>query len=283
MRITRTNTEEGRKRRDAEGIREMPWFLSAVRSLDPPLTSATSAVVPRSAPAAVEAQGLVRAFGPKPVLRGVSLTLARGQRLALLGPNGAGKTTLLRVLATLAKPEGGWARVAGLDVVQDAAEVRRVVGYAGHQPHVYEELTARENLVFFARMYGLKEPAAQTDSLLRRMGLAGKANERARTLSRGQMQRLSLARAVLHEPAVLLLDEPDTGLDEAALALLEELLEERRKAGQTTLLTTHNLERALALADEVAVLARGRIVYAGAASALDVEGLRAIYQRMTGL
>jgi heme ABC exporter ATP-binding subunit CcmA len=237
---------------------------------------------PPAAPAAVEVQGLVRAFGPKPVLRGVSLTLVRGKRLALLGPNGAGKTTLLRVLATLAKPDAGWARVAGLDVMQDAAEVRRVVGYAGHQPHVYEELTARENLVFFARMYGLKEPAERAHQLLCRVGLSAKANERARTLSRGQLQRLSLARAVVHEPAVLLLDEPDTGLDEAALALLEELLEERRQAGQTTVLTTHNLERALGQADEVAVLARGRIAYAGAASALDADELRAMYQRWAG-
>lgn len=230
----------------------------------------------------VEVAGLTRAFGAKPVLRGVSLSVARGHCLTLLGPNGAGKTTLLRVLATLSLPDAGRAHVAGYDVVRDAAALRRVVGYVGHQPHLYDELTATENLVFFARMYGLRDAGARARKLLERVGLLGRAADRARTLSRGQLQRLALARGILHEPRVLLLDEPDTGLDEAAIALLRELVEERKSQGRTTLLTTHHLERGLALGDDVAVLARGRIGYTERASALDVDQLRAVVQRLGG-
>lgn len=230
----------------------------------------------------VEVLGLVRAYGLKPVLRGVSLSVPRGGVLALLGANGAGKTTLLRVLATLSKPDAGTARVAGYDVARDAALVRRVVGYVGHQPHIYDELTARENLLFFARMYGLAAPAARADALLEQVGLRPRANDRAATLSRGQLQRLALARGIVQDPAVLLLDEPETGLDESAFALLARLIAERRAAGRTTLLTTHHLERALAVAGEVAVLARGRIAYAQPAAQLSVEALRAAFAEYAG-
>jgi heme ABC exporter ATP-binding subunit CcmA len=228
----------------------------------------------RAVPPAVEVAALTRAFGPKPVLRGVDLKLERGGRLALLGPNGAGKTTLLRVLATLTRPDGGQARVAGHDVVRDAAALRRLVGYVGHQPHLYEELTARENLLFFARMYGLLDGEGRARALIERFGLGARANDRVRTFSRGQLQRLALARGILHEPAVLLLDEPETGLDEDASQLLGALLEERVRRGQTTLLTTHSLERSLALADGVAILARGRIRYTRRSGELDVTALR---------
>jgi heme ABC exporter ATP-binding subunit CcmA len=210
---------------------------------------------------AVEVSGLMRAYGPKLVLRGVDLRLRRGASMALLGPNGAGKTTLLRVLATLARPDAGIVRLAGYDAVCDGDAVRRRVGYVGHQPHLYEELTALENLIFFARMHGLTDPAGRARALLARVGLAARANDWARALSRGQAQRLSLARALLHEPSVLLLDEPETGLDEAAVTLLDAILAERAAAGQTTLFTTHHPERAVACASAVAILARGRIVH----------------------
>jgi heme ABC exporter ATP-binding subunit CcmA len=231
----------------------------------------------RAAAFDVEAAGLTRAFGPKPALRGVDLRLARGGRLALLGPNGAGKTTLLRVLATLSRPDGGQARVAGHDIVRDAGALRRVVGYVGHQPHLYEDLTAFENLLFFGRMYGLPDAAGRARALIELVGLTARVNDRVRTFSRGQLQRLALARGIVHDPAVLLLDEPETGLDEAAFALLRALLEDRAHAGQTTILTTHSLERSLALADEVAVLARGRLVYSRRSAELDASALRAAF------
>lgn len=227
----------------------------------------------------IEVAGLTRSFGAKPVLRGVDLALARGQRMALLGPNGAGKTTLLRILATLSRPDAGRVRIAGHEAQHDASAIRRVTGYVGHQPYLYDELTARENLIFFARMYHVAAPDKRAAALLERVGMAPRANDRVRTLSRGQQQRLALARGILHEPRLLLLDEPDTGLDEQAGALLADLLAERAAAGQTTLFTTHNLERALALAGAVALLARGRIVYRAETAATDLTSLRHTFQQ----
>jgi ABC-type multidrug transport system ATPase subunit len=178
------------------------------------------------------------------------------------------------VLATLAKPTSGTASIAGFDVVRDASQVRRMVGYVGHQPHVYEELTARENLLFFARMYGLRDGPARTSRLLQRVGLSRRADDRARTLSRGQTQRLALARGLLHDPSVLLLDEPDTGLDDEAATLLTSLLKERSAAGSTTIFTTHDLERGLRWSEQTLVLVGGRAVYCGGSLALDVSDVR---------
>jgi heme ABC exporter ATP-binding subunit CcmA len=231
---------------------------------------------------AVEVVGLMRAYGPKPVLRGVDLRLRCGGTLALLGPNGAGKTTLLRTLATLARPDSGTARLGGHDVTSEGDAVRRLVGYVGHQPHLYDELTALENLVFFARMHRLPDSTGRARALLARLGLAARAQDRVRALSRGQAQRLSLARALLHEPAVLLLDEPETGLDEAATALLDGILAERAGARLTTIFTTHHFGRAIACASAVALLARGRVVHEAATEVIDLAGLRAVYARHAG-
>ena len=233
-------------------------------------------------PAAIQVTALSKAFALRPVLRGLMFTVPAGARVALLGPNGAGKTTLLRILATLAKPSAGEALVAGFDVRHDADQVRRRVGYAGHQPHLYEDLTARENLEFFGRMYGIANIHARADELLERFGLRAKANERVRALSRGQAQRLALARGILHEPDLLLLDEPDTGLDEDALALLAEIVQARAAAGVTTLLTTHQIARGLALADTALVLVGGRLVHNGPAGGLDVDDVHALYTARRG-
>lgn len=227
--------------------------------------------------AAISAQDITKTYELRPVLRSVSFTLAAGSRMALLGPNGAGKTTLLRILSTLAKPSAGRATVAGYDVAAEAGQVRRVVGFVGHQPLVYDELTARENLLFFARMHGLRDGATRVDQLLAQVDLRHKANDLARTLSRGQAQRLALARGILHDPQVLLLDEPDTGLDADALALLEQLLQTRTAAGQTTLFTTHQIEQGLIWSDAALVLVNGRVVYTGPAERLSAPDVRTLY------
>jgi heme ABC exporter ATP-binding subunit CcmA len=234
---------------------------------------------PSPAAAAIRVEGLGKSYDLRPVLRDVSFALPAGRTLALLGPNGAGKTTLLRVLATLVRPSRGRAEMLGLDVRQDAAEIRRLVGYVGHQPHLYDDLTARENLLFFARLYGLRDGATRAERLLARVGLRMKANERVRTLSRGQVQRLALARGIVHDPAVLLLDEPDTGLDDEAAELLDELLRERAETGRTTVFTTHQLARGLAQSDEVLVLLGGRVAACGPSAMLDVAAIRALYQQ----
>ena len=208
----------------------------------------------------MEIRGLKKTFGLKPILRGIDLTLPRGERVALLGANGAGKTTLLRILAGLTKPTGGTACINGLDIVQDAQQVRHLVGFVAHQPYLYEELTAMENLLFFGRMYTVKHLQQRAAELLSRVGLARRTQERVSALSRGQVQRLSLARALLHSPQILLLDEPDTGLDEEGHILLETLLDEHTAQAGTTLFTTHHLELAQKLSDRIVTLSGGRII-----------------------
>ena len=225
----------------------------------------------------LEVTGLKKSYGLKPALRGIDLRVEQGQRIALLGANGAGKTTLLRILAGLAKPGAGTASIGGLDIQRDAQAVRSLVGFVAHQPYLYEELTALENLVFFARMYAVKQSKERAATLLERVGLAKRANERASALSRGQLQRLALARALLHEPRLLLLDEPDTGLDEEGIALLEVLLREHSEGGGTLLLTTHSLERALQWSDRVGLLSNGRMIYSHESHGLAAQSMRAIY------
>lgn len=228
---------------------------------------------------AIQVSALGKTYDVRPVLRHLAFQLPRGRTLALLGQNGAGKTTLLRILATLARPSAGLAIVEGLDVRKDAADVRRILGYVGHQPHLYDELTARENLLFFARMYGLRDGAKRSDTLLERVGLRLKANDRVSTLSRGQSQRLALARGILHDPAVLLLDEPDTGLDDDATSLLDELLTERSVAATTTIFTTHNIARGLERSTDTLVLTSGRVAHCGPSRELTVADVRELYGR----
>jgi heme ABC exporter ATP-binding subunit CcmA len=230
----------------------------------------------------LEVSGLKKSYGLKPALRGIDLAVERGQRVALLGANGAGKTTLLRILACLAKPDAGTARIDGLDIVRDALEVRAQVGFVAHQPYLYEELTALENLLFFGRMYAVPQSKARALTLLERVGLAKRANERASALSRGQMQRLSLARALLHDPHLLLLDEPDTGLDEDGITLLESLLQEHSEGGGTLLFTTHILERALRWSGRIGLLSNGRMVSTHETSGLAESNVREIYAEALG-
>lgn len=228
----------------------------------------------------LEVQHLKKSYGLKPVLRGIDLVLARGQRVALLGANGAGKTTLLRILACLTKPSAGGVRIYGLDCTQEAQQVRRLVGFVAHQPYLYEELTAEENLLFFARMYSVAQGRERARMLLQRVGLERRSHERVKTLSRGQVQRLAWARALLHSPLLLLLDEPDTGLDQEGTALIEQLLHEHTEQGGTTLFTTHQLERALTLADSVVMLVNGRVAYQQETATLQLEGVRQAYQEL---
>lgn len=228
---------------------------------------------------AVVVERVRKAYGLRPVLRDVSFEAPSGQCIAVLGPNGAGKTTLLRILATLTRPAQGSVTIAGYDSLRDPQVVRRIVGFVGHSPLLYDELTARENLLFFARMYGLSDGESRAEALLHRVGMGNRANDRVATFSRGQAQRVALARGILHDPQVLLLDEPDTGLDEEAIALLDDVITERRAAGATTLLTTHALERGLAWSDAVIALIGGRVAHAGASADLTLPMLRALYTR----
>jgi heme exporter protein A len=204
---------------------------------------------------------LTKSFGPRVALAGVDLSIERGEFVTLMGPNGAGKTTLLRILATLARPTSGTVRIAGLDPTRDGITVRQRIGFLSHRTLLYEDLTAEQNLRFYARMYGLDDGPARVQDLLQRVGLATRHHDLVRTFSRGMQQRLALARAVLHRPHVLLLDEPYTGLDPLAAQVLTGLLTELTGEGCTILLTTHDLGRGLEVGRRVVVLARGRLVY----------------------
>ena len=235
------------------------------------------AVVKPTAPTAtqwaVEAAGLTRRYGTARALRHLDLTIPWDQRLAILGPNGAGKTTFLRIVATLVRPTAGRIAVGGLELPNQAAAVRRHVGLVAHQTFLYDELTARENLLFYGRLYRVKDPAERANQLLERVGLADRADDRVRTFSRGLQQRLALARAVVHDPPILLLDEPDTGLDVAGLELLARLSVDESGRRRTVLLTTHNLPRAIELSDRLVVLANGAIILDRSATDVDLDTL----------
>lgn len=238
-------------------------------------------VTARTGTPLVEVRGLKKSYTFKPVLRSIDLIVHPGERVALLGANGAGKTTLLRILACLIKAGGGYAHVNGLDCRQEAQRIRHLVGFVGHQPYLYEDLTALENLLFFGRMYSVTRTRERAATLLQRVGLQRLQHERVGTFSRGQVQRLAWARALLHEPRLLLLDEPDTGLDQAGHALIETLLTEHTQRGGSALFTTHQLERVPALGDRLVLLSRGRIVYEQATAQLALAELQQRYQEVT--
>jgi heme ABC exporter ATP-binding subunit CcmA len=210
----------------------------------------------------LEAVGLVKRFGFRAVLRGLDLCVPRGQAIALMGANGAGKSTLMRLLTGLTRPDGGVLTVGGWVMPREAAQVRPHLGYVAHKPLVYDGLTARENLLFFGRLYGLAGAALheRADDLLAQVGLKKRAHDVVRGFSRGMLQRLSIARALLHAPDILLLDEPFTGLDLNGVEVLSGLVEAKRAAGCTIILTTHDPAHALRLCERLVVLARGGLV-----------------------
>ncbi len=222
---------------------------------------------------AIELRGLRRDFGERAALAGVSLELEAHQTLLVLGPNGAGKTTLLRVLATLLRPSGGGAQVLGCSLPDEAYKLRGRVGYLGHEPLLYRDLSGRENLRFNASLHGIGAEAAEEriDVLLESIGMEQRANERVDGLSAGMRQRLAIARCVLHDPELLLLDEPDSHLDAEGRELARELI----GRGRTRVLVSHDPERALPESDRVLVLeGGGRVAHFGAASSLDPEQAR---------
>ncbi len=227
----------------------------------------------------IELRGLVKAFGSRAVLKGVHLEVGTGEFLTLVGPNGAGKTTLINLIATLSRPNGGQLRVAGYDTARDPVAVRRRIGLVSHRTLLYDDLSGEENLRFYAAMYDVPRARARIEAQLRQVGLWGRQHDAVRTYSRGMQQRLAIARALLHEPPILLLDEPDTGLDQQSSATLSDLLRQAEGARRTVLMTTHNLERAAAWGDRVAILAHGRIVFQAARADLDAATLRAHYDR----
>jgi heme exporter protein A len=218
---------------------------------------------------------LVRRFGEREALAGVSATVGRGETLAVLGRNGAGKTTLLRVLATLLLPHGGSVRVLDLELPRHAPALRKRIGMVGHEPLLYRDLTARENLAFYARLYDIPRPGARIEELLAATEMARRADEPVANLSRGMAQRVSVCRAVLHEPELLLLDEPNAHLDPEAAALVEPLI--GRRSGCTRVLASHDVEATLQESDHVLGLRDGRAVLDAPAGEVTPSALQVVY------
>jgi len=210
---------------------------------------------------AVSATGVCRTLAGTPVLDGVDLEVAPGEVVALLGPNGAGKTTLLRVLALLLRPTAGRIALFGLDAADAPPVLRRRIGWVGHESACYPDLTAAENLAFYARLFRLDDPARRVADALAWADLAGTGRRPVRAFSRGMAQRLALARAFLHAPDLLLLDEPFTGLDREGVARLQEKLAALARAGHAVVLATHDVDRVHPVATSTAILHRGRIAW----------------------
>jgi heme exporter protein A len=208
----------------------------------------------------IQIKGLVKNYGLNPVLRGVDLHVREGEFVTLVGANGAGKTTLMRIVATLLKQTAGEALIGGWPLPQFAVNVRQHIGLVSHQSLLYGDLTAAENLLFFSRLYRLDDRADRVSDALKEVGLVARQRDPVSTFSRGMVQRLTIARATLHEPDVLLLDEPYTGLDQDAAQLLDDLLRREIEKGRTILMITHDLVHGLNLCHRSVILNRGKIV-----------------------
>ncbi|MBK8781191.1 MAG: heme ABC exporter ATP-binding protein CcmA [Anaerolineales bacterium] len=207
----------------------------------------------------IETKKLVKRFGLKTILRGVDFSVEPGEFVALLGPNGAGKTTFLRILATLSRPSLGSVKVAGHSLPNESAQVRAKLGVVSHMPLLYPDLTAEENLEFYARMYGIIDFGPRITEVLQMVGLEHRRKDLVRTFSRGMQQRLAIGRAVIHDPEVMLFDEPYTGLDQDASEMLDEVLKSVAAKGRTVVMTSHDLARAEDLATRFDILSRGVI------------------------
>ncbi len=223
----------------------------------------------------IETKALAKFYGLTPVLRGIDLRIPAGQSIALLGSNGAGKTTLLRILSTLVTPSAGAVTINGVDLATQAHLIRPLLGVVSHKPLLYEAFTAEENLRFYADLYRLSAPQIRISALLAQVGLTKQQAQPVKTYSRGMQQRLAVARALLHDPKILLLDEPFTGLDQQAAQLLETILLAAKQTGKTILISSHQLDRTERLADRAVLLKKGRIVADTAVA--DVESLLAFY------
>jgi heme exporter protein A len=230
---------------------------------------------------AIEVRKLTKAFGHQAALRGVDLQVGEGEFLALFGPNGAGKTTLIRIVASLTRPTGGTVRIRGEELGKAGTSLRQQIGLISHNPLLDGDLTPDENLRFFARMYDLEDPAARIDAVLEQVGLLARRHDPVRTFSRGMVQRLTIARAILHDPAIMLLDEPYTGLDLQAADMLRAVLEELAASNRTVILTTHNLEQGLEMCDRAAILNKGKVAWQGARAGLDLQTMKEHYRNVT--
>lgn len=226
---------------------------------------------------AVQVSDIRKNFGFLEAVRGISFELKKGEFLAIFGPNGAGKTTLLKMLSSLTKPTSGAARVAGYDVLHGDPGLRSAIGVISHMSCLYGDLTSFENMLFYAKMYGLNDPERRAAEVVEEVGLKARMHDRVHTFSRGMQQRLSIARAIIHNPSVLFLDEPYTGLDQHASIILKEHLASLHTEKRTVIMTTHDIARGLEMCDKVAIQVKGRIAFMDDIANIDKNHFERLY------
>ncbi len=245
------------------------------------MDSAAAEQIEQTVPA-VEAHKISQIFGERRALDNVSFTLPAGAFLSIFGPNGAGKTTLLRILATLSRPSHGTLSILGFNALEEQKLLRTRIGLISHKPMVYGDLSAAENLMFYAHLYGVPHAKERVSELLELVELDHRRNDTVRTFSRGMTQRLSIARALVNDPALVLLDEPYSGLDPHAIQLFDELIG-RVREGRTFIMVSHDLEKGFSLCTHALILAHGRIVAEGARDTFDEEEFRNLYLSTVGM
>lgn len=231
---------------------------------------------------AIAVNGLTKAFGSNYALRGINFNVKKGDFLTIFGPNGAGKTTLIRILSTITKASSGDVSIGGFSLAKEPEKVRSQIGVIAHQTFLYEDLTAEENLRFYGKLYDVRDLNVKIENTISEVGLELRRKDRVRTFSRGMQQRLSIARAMLHDPSLLLLDEPYTGLDQHASEMLSGWLKRLSSSERTTLMVTHDLERGLDMADRVAILSSGRLVFEKRKREIDPQTFRQTYYELVG-
>ena len=230
----------------------------------------------------IKIKGLSKSFGSFYALRDLSLEIHPGEYWMIVGPNGAGKTTLLKIIATLSQPTQGKISIHEVESDNNRIHIRKQIGFIGHQSFLYENLTAEENLQFYARMYRLENIAKRIADTLTQVGLAARKNDLVRTFSRGMQQRLSIGRALLANPTIILLDEPFSGLDQNAIENFVELFTSLISPDRMIIMTTHDLNLGLQLATHFAVITRGKLVQQGLTNSYNLNGFKARYRQLTG-
>jgi heme exporter protein A len=210
--------------------------------------------------AMIDIKGLTKQADNKLILRGIDLSIKQGETVAILGPNGAGKSTLLKVLATLIKPTTGQVMINGLNLKKNQLEIKKLFGYLPHSSLLYDQYSPFENLVFFGKLYGVNNPEKRATELVKEVGLSFFLNEPVKNFSRGMIQRIAIARAIVHEPKILFLDEPHTGLDQGAIGILNNVIVSMKEKGTTTLMVTHDFKQAAEICDRILIMKNGKIV-----------------------
>ncbi len=229
---------------------------------------------------AIDVSGLTKSFGERPALRGIDLQVAQGERLVIFGPNGAGKTTLVKTLSTLLKPSSGRIFLEGMDIRSKPSQIRSRLSLVSHQTFLYDDLTVYENLKFYGRMYDVPALNERIGELVTWLQVESRLYDRVGTLSHGLQQRVTIARAVLHNPSILFLDEPEIGLDQQASLAIGDIM--KADGRRTVVMTTHNLERGLELGREILILNKGKVVFQESRDKVDPTDFRQVYNNCTG-